>query len=98
MPDRVDEIIEHHGVRVRETLDVLDEHSDGITAYEIASYMTWNIRYAGDWSQFPIQQKSFAVYEICAHLDYLVQRGRAEKKTVADVDYFYPAKTGFIWN
>lgn len=97
LAERVDEIIEHHGVRVRETLDVLDANP-GLTAYEIAGHMQWNIRYSGDWSNFPIQQKSFAVYEICAHLDYLVQRGRARREEIDGVDYFYPIKTssGFV--
>ena len=91
LAERVDEIIEHHGVRVRETLDVLDLYS-GITAYDIASKMTWNIRYEGDWSQFPAPQKAFAVNEICAHLDYLVHRGRAIVKRIGKVEYYYPLR------
>lgn len=87
LAERVDEIIEHHGARVRETLDVLDQHP-GMTAYEIAGYMNWNIRYEGDWANFPRTQKSFAVSEICAHLDYLTNRERAAKEEVNGVEYY----------
>ena len=91
LAERVDEIIEHHGVRVRETLDVL-EQCPGISAYDIAGRMTWNIRHDGDWSQFPVAQKTFAVNEICAHLDYLVKRNRAMKKQIGVVEFYYPIR------
>ena len=89
LAERVDEIIEHHGERVRETLDVLDTYG-GTTAYEIAGKMNWNIRYEGTWEQFPRKQKPFAVNEINAHLDYLVHRGRASMETIHGVQYYYP--------
>ena len=45
-----------------------------MTAYEIASHMTWHIR-ARSWDDFPISQKWFAVGEILAHLRYLENTG-----------------------
>lgn len=91
LAERVDEIIEHHGARVRETLDVLDAHP-GTSAYELAGYMHWNISHPGGWDKFPLAQKPFAVYEVCAHLDYLLVRSSAEKQVRDGVEYYYPKK------
>jgi hypothetical protein len=38
--------------------------------------MTWKIR--ASWEEFPIGQKWFAVGEAVAHLEYLVEAGRAK--------------------
>ena len=89
LPERVDEIIEHHGRRVLETADLLDARP-GVSAYELAGHMHWNISYDGNWSNFPLGQKFFAVSEILAHLEYLVNRDRAKKITVEGVNRYYP--------
>ena len=92
--ERVDEIIEHHGKRVKETEDLLNEHP-GSSAYELAAFMQWNLRYEGGWENFPKGQKMFAASEVRAHLEYLACRGRVRKEYVDDMAKFYPLnKTG----
>lgn len=94
LAERVDEIIEHHGKRVKETEDLLNEHP-GSSAYELAAFMQWNLRYEGGWENFPKGQKMFAASEVRAHLEYLACRGRVRKEYVDDMAKFYPLnKTG----
>jgi len=89
MSDRIGAIIEHHGRRVRELADVLDDHP-GETAYQLAGHLSWNIRFNGDWECFPLEQKFFAVGETRAHLDYLVIRGRAVRERCGKADCYFP--------
>lgn len=86
---RADEIIEHHGERVKETEDLLNEHP-GSSAYELAAFMHWNLRYDGTWENFPKGQKYFAASEVRAHLEYLACRGRVRKEYVDGTARFYP--------
>ena len=60
------------------------------TAYFIASKMKWSMR-GKQWSEFPIQQKWFAVGETIAHIDYLENQGRI-LKTEKDGYFVYSAK------
>ena len=71
--ERIEQILHHHRLRLEETVSVVSARPD-MTAYEIASHMTWHIR-AKSWREFPITQKWFAVGEILAHLRYLEHRG-----------------------
>lgn len=77
---RIDEIIEHHKSRLTDTLEVIKEKSakEGLTAYEIASFMKWNMR-GKSWTEFPDNQKWFAVGETLSHLDYLFNKNKIEK-------------------
>ena len=47
LPERIGSIIEHHGRRLKEMLDVLDV-CPGLSAYDLAGKMSWNIRTAHD--------------------------------------------------
>lgn len=89
MAERIDEIIEHHGVRVRDTLDVVYA-VPGSTAYQIAGKVSWNIRHEGGWENFPATQKGFAVGEMRAHLEYLAVRDRVVRVERDGVFYYYP--------
>lgn len=89
LAQRCDEIIEHHGARVKETEDLLFEHP-GATAYELAAFMRWNLKYDGSWENFPVGQKFFATSEVRAHLEYLACRGRVRKVCEDDTVRFYP--------
>lgn len=75
--DRIDEIIGHHDIRLRETLDIVTGNSEGkgLTAYEVAPFMKWSMR-GKPWSEFPDNQKWFAVGETMSHLDYLVNENK----------------------
>ena len=48
-----------------------------------------------DWSEFPIQQKWFAVGETLAHLDYLIGQNKINKKFENGI-YKYYIKRNFI--
>jgi glyoxylase-like metal-dependent hydrolase (beta-lactamase superfamily II) len=77
LSERVGAIIEHHGRRLREMLDALDA-CPGLTAWELAGKMSWNIRTDRGWEDFPPEQRWFAVSETDAHLEYLLRRGRVK--------------------
>lgn len=72
---RIGEIKTHHIERLAEAERIVAEGA-GMTPYQVASKMTWKIR--ASWEEFPIGQKWFAVGEAVAHLEYLVEAGRAK--------------------
>ena len=76
--NRIDEIIEHHKSRLLDTLEVIKGNFSELTAYEIAGLMKWNMR-GKSWSEFPDNQKWFAVGETLSHLDFLVNENKIEK-------------------
>ena len=75
--DRIEELLEHHKERIAECLEIVKAIPDS-DAYTIASKMKWSMR-GKDWSEFPVQQKWFAVGETLSHLDYLINKGEVEK-------------------
>lgn len=74
LAQRVDQLKEHHRLRLEEAYQVVRTHP-GAGAYELAGYMTWKIR-TKNWTEFPIAQKWFAVGECMSHLDRLMVQGR----------------------
>jgi glyoxylase-like metal-dependent hydrolase (beta-lactamase superfamily II) len=74
LKERVDFLKEHHRKRLQGVLNIVKAHP-GLTPYEIAGLMQWNIR-ARNWKEFPLTQKYFATGEAKAHLDYLTVRGK----------------------
>lgn len=79
LSERVDEIIDHHIVRLEDTIKVLEDSNKPLNAYEIAKKMKWNLR-GSLWEEFPDNQKWFAMGETMSHIDYLVKRGKISKK------------------
>lgn len=73
MEDRIMQIIEHHGARLRDIYNQL-ERMPGSTPYQLAAHTHWNIRGSENWDNVPYNQKWFAVRETAAHLEYLRQR------------------------
>ena len=73
---RAEELLSHHRRRLEDTMAAV-EGRPGMTAYEVAGAMRWQIRCRG-WADFPLTQKFFAVGEAMSHLDYLRCRGRIE--------------------
>ncbi len=71
---RIQALLLHHDIRLQEAKDIL-EKNPGLTAYELAGRMTWNIR-SKSWETFPLAQKWFAVGETMAHIDELLARGK----------------------
>lgn len=85
---RIGKLMRHHELRINEALNVIAK-TPGLSAYEIASRMTWKIR-ADSWETFPQIQKWFAVGECLSHLDYLRKRGRIGRMVKEDVYRYFP--------
>ena len=79
---RIQQIIEHHLVRLCETVDALGAKPD-CNATEIAAHLKWSMR-GKTWDEFPLSQRWFAVGETIAHLEYLMVRGLAEREEGED--------------
>ena len=75
--ERIEELKCHHQERIDEIALILG--SGPKNAYEVASRMSWDIRYES-WDQFPVLQKWFASGEAIAHLKYLETTGRIRKE------------------
>lgn len=73
LKQRTDELLAHHQRRLDNTLRVVRE-MPGMTAYQIAGAMRWQIR-CRSWEDFPLTQKFFAVGEALSHLDHLAKQG-----------------------
>ncbi|GHU66610.1 MBL fold metallo-hydrolase [Clostridia bacterium] len=72
---RADALLEHHRVRLEEVIRILTEQPS-LTAYEIASHMTWSIRAVRGWNDFPLAQKWFATGEAHSHIKHLILQGK----------------------
>lgn len=90
LQERVDQLLEHHRRRLHETECVVKEAGE-IDAYRVAGRIAWKIR-ARNWDEFPAAQKSFAVGETLAHLDYLVKRGRLCRNADSNGNVTYTGK------
>lgn len=84
---RIDSLLRHHEARLAECLEKVRENP-GMTVYETASRMTWQIR-ARSWEDFPDNQKWFATGECMSHLDYLVAEGKVRRQTGSEVDRYF---------
>lgn len=79
--DRINELTNHHRKRLMEILKILGKRP--MSAFQVASEMTWDIRYSS-WSEFPPQQKLFAISEVLAHLQYLHNKGEIRRESHGD--------------
>lgn len=73
---RVDELIEHHDIRLRHTLDAVT--SGGDTAFEVAQRLRWTRR-GRAFSELDLMSRCLAVTETSAHLEVLVATGRLDR-------------------
>lgn len=69
---RIEELKAHHNNRFGEVVAALRQGD--MTAYGIAPYITWRIKF-NRWGDFPVGQQWFAVGETLAHLRYLEHDG-----------------------
>lgn len=83
--ERIRQIIEHHLVRLGETVDALAAYP-GSHATRIAACLKWSMR-GQTWAEFPLSQRWFAVGETISHLDFLICRGMAERTAGKDNAY-----------
>jgi len=82
---RIQELKEHHRVRLEEAMDALRKGDK--TAYQVAPYITWKIE-AKEWKDFPIVQQWFAMGEPIAHLVYLLERGKVKRYNLDGTTYY----------
>ncbi len=82
---RIFELKKHHAQRTDEVLSILRDREQ--TAYQVASRMTWDIRY-DRWEDFPIPQKWFAAGEALAHLQYLQGKGQITRELRNDKAFY----------
>ncbi|MGB9729580.1 MAG: MBL fold metallo-hydrolase [Thermoprotei archaeon] len=69
---RILEIKKHHERRLREIVDAL--RSGMKNAWQIAPYITWDIKY-DSWEEIPTTQRWFIISETIAHLHHLEKNG-----------------------
>jgi len=82
---RIDELREHHQKRLDEILLILSKRPE--TPFQVASGMTWDIKY-DSWKEFPVSQKWFATGEAIAHLRYLEEKKMISRETENEVIVF----------
>ncbi|MET1101634.1 MAG: MBL fold metallo-hydrolase [Pyrodictiaceae archaeon] len=73
---RIRELRIHHTRRLCEMLGILLSRP-GLTVYEAASQMTWDVPFKS-WSEFPLSQKYFAHAEALSHAKHLAVSGIIE--------------------
>jgi len=83
---RATELLEHHDVRLGETSRVLED-TGATTASDVASKLTWTRR-RRTYAELDDFNKMIATCETIAHLDVLVDRGRAHVVPDPDGDRF----------
>jgi len=66
---RIDELLEHHVVRLDIMRGLLKKHGVPMSAYEVAAEVEWN--QDKQLKDLPVQQKWFACSETLAHLQHL---------------------------
>lgn len=75
---RVEELQEHHRTRLHEVLTALSDGEKNIL--QIAPHITWDLD-ARTWEAFPPQQKWFAFGETLAHVRYLEDKGKVQRRS-----------------
>jgi len=82
LPERVEEMINHHEERLNEMLVVCQEKPSH--AYLIASRVSWSMK----WDDMPVFHRRFALLETLAHLELLRRRGQLIKNETLDGIYY----------
>ena len=76
--ERMDEIVEHHLKRLKETVDAIQQFP-GSHATKIAACLRWSMR-GKTWEEFPLSQRWFAVGETIAGLSGVQRLCGAESR------------------
>lgn len=82
---RVDELVEHHDVRLRDTADAVA--AGGTTAFEVAQRLRWTRR-GRSFDELDLLSRCLAVTETAAHLDVLVGTGHLTRADNDGVRYY----------
>ena len=83
---RVDELIEHHDVRLRDTFDAVAALG-GATAFETAQRLRWTRR-GRTFDELDLLSRCLAVTETAAHLEVLAGTGRLDRAEHDGVRYY----------
>lgn len=83
---RIEELILHHKQRCMEIVERLKKRD--LTAYQIASTITWNVKYPS-WDKYPLMQKYFAFAETMSHLQFLKDNGVVKEVNRGKVIYYH---------
>jgi len=86
---RIQELKNHHYKRLDEIVSILG--NDAMSAYEIASEMSWDIN-CDSWEEFPMAQKWFATGEAISHVRYLEENKSLTRNSGSEVVTFSNAK------
>ncbi len=86
---RINELKDHHSIRLEEVGRIL-KSNPGLSAYQVASKMHWDI-VAANWEAFPLMQKWFATGEALAHIKYLEEENNVLRKEVNGGFLFFNA-------
>ncbi|MCU1657706.1 MAG: beta-lactamase class [Pseudonocardiales bacterium] len=82
---RVDELLDHHEVRLTATADAVDRGAS--TGFEVATILTWT-RHRRGFDELDMFNQIMAVHETMAHLEVLVERGWLGRDVVDGVVHF----------
>ncbi len=74
---RIQQLMDHHEVRLNEVIDILSKADKPLSAFQVASQMTWSIR--NTFADFPLMQKWFACGEALSHLQHLYMNGKIQR-------------------
>ncbi len=78
---RVGELKRHHAARLEEARGIVADLR-AASAWDVAARMRWSLR--GNWENYGVAQKCFAVGEAAAHLDHLAKQKKLQRKTEKD--------------
>jgi glyoxylase-like metal-dependent hydrolase (beta-lactamase superfamily II) len=81
---RIDEIVRHHEQRNLEILAAVSKQPR--TAFDVAEYVTWGTQ--ASWRDLPPIHRRMAIFETIAHLEFMIDKGRAMKIDRDNVIYY----------
>jgi len=82
---RIEELRRHHALRLAEVITILG--TGAMTAFEVASHMTWDLR-CDDWNDFPVAQRWFATGEAISHLRLLEEEDKIMRKNEGELSLY----------
>jgi len=86
---RIQELKDHHHKRLDEIVSILG--NEAMSAYEVASKMSWDIN-CDSWEEFPMAQKWFATGEAISHVRFLEENKTLTRNSGSEVVTFSNAK------
>jgi glyoxylase-like metal-dependent hydrolase (beta-lactamase superfamily II) len=82
---RISQLLEHHRRRINEVLSIVND--EPMTAYQVASRMTWDMVY-NSWDDVVPAQKFFATGEALSHLRFLECEGKVQCDTAGNIGVY----------